>query len=45
MEISREWKTLDVDFDDRCDWRIATDPEGDTYLANTTLKMIKFIML
>ena len=34
MEISREWKTLDVDFDDRCDWRIETDPEGDTYLVN-----------
>ena len=34
MEISREWKTLDVDFDDRCDWRIETDPEGGTYLVN-----------
>ena len=22
MEISREWKTIDVDFDDRCEWRI-----------------------
>ena len=34
MEISRDWKTIDVDFDDRCDWRIETDPEGDTYLVN-----------
>ena len=34
MEISREWKTLDVDYDDRYDWRIETDPEGDTYLVN-----------
>ena len=34
MEISREWKTLDVDFDDKYDWRIETDPEGDTFLVN-----------
>ena len=34
MEISREWKTSDVDYDDRYTWRIETDPEGDTYLVN-----------
>ena len=34
MEISWEWKTLDVDFADKYDWRIETDPEGDTYLVN-----------
>ena len=34
MEISREWKTLNVDFDDEHDCRIENDPEGDTYLVN-----------
>ena len=34
MEISREWKTLNVDFDDEYDCRIENDPEGDTYLVN-----------
>ena len=34
MEIRREWKTLNVDFDDEYDCRIENDPEGDTYLVN-----------
>jgi len=34
MEISREWKTIDVVFDDTCEFRIEHDPEGNTYLVN-----------
>ena len=34
MEISREWKTLDIDFDDENVWRIETDPDGDTYIVS-----------
>ena len=34
MKISREWKTLDIDFDDENEWRIETDPDGDTYIVS-----------
>ena len=34
MEISREWKTINIFYDDKHEFRIEHDPEGNAYLVN-----------